>query len=385
MEWVYAPEDDDEPVVYEALPLPPESLQPLDLSSSSFAVEPAVQEEHHDEGEYYGDDDIVEERIPPVKAFEMFAGSVFPIAGADDFSDSIYVESKRLPSKHITFHTAAPRLPASESRSDKLKRLYTEVETLATECTSSPEQPSEPSLPDLTVLRARLQQIEHNLNAELRPNRTIRVTPNKALPLSEVQRSDPHAKQPVTVQMISPNVAVLQALEKRVTAVENALGIPRLDEQSETVPLAPLIEDVQTRLGLITDDSLPQRLKKDAEDIARILQSELRDEMGTEIVRMASVLQKIEKWHAVADSLPIVVQRLRCLKQLQDDAAQFMQCLRVLDKQVDALQKRSQTNNALVEKVRRNLETNIGAVQKNIDVLNSKLSMVAVNEQVGQS
>ncbi|KAI0561769.1 hypothetical protein FGB62_72g026 [Gracilaria domingensis] len=83
-----------------------------------------------------------------------------------------------------------------------------------------------------------------------------------------------------------------------------------------------------------------------------------------------------KKWHALADSSPIVMQRLRCLKLLTNDAPQFMPCLRVLDTKVDALLKSSQTNNALVEKLRRNSEMSIGSVQENIDGLNSKLSMI---------
>ncbi|CAN8061372.1 unnamed protein product [Agarophyton chilense] len=384
MEWVYIPET-DEPVVFESDPIPPETaeLSKLDIFSSTLPFEQPVKAEEHEE-DYYGDDDIVEERLAPLKVFEMFAGSVVPLADAPDFSDSIYPEST--PSKKATLLTRRPRLPASETRSERLKRLRAEVESLASECSPNDELQHKSHLPDLTLLRIQLEEIEHNLNAELRPSRTVRLNPN-AHPLPDSYENDhhPQSKHPVTVQMFSPNVSILQSLEKRVTAMEIALGIPRLDQQCEMIALAPLLEDVRTRLGLITDETLPQRLKKDAEDIARILQSELRDEKGTDIVRMARVLQKIEKWESVAESMPLVVQRLRCLKRVQDDAAQFMECLTVLNKQVDALQKRSETNNSLLGKVQRNLETNIGTVRKNIDVLNLKLSTVTVNEGTEQS
>eukprot|EP00178_Gracilaria_changii_P027432 TRINITY_DN876_c1_g1_i1.p3 TRINITY_DN876_c1_g1~~TRINITY_DN876_c1_g1_i1.p3 ORF type:complete len:398 (-),score=102.63 TRINITY_DN876_c1_g1_i1:3931-5124(-) len=397
MEWVYIPQT-DEPVVFEQPPSPPssaaaseQSAQPLHFfAATSPAVEQPLHEQQH-EDEYYGDDVVVNERISPVKAFEMFAGSVFPIADASDFSDSIYAPSAPVASKRISFAAAAPRLPASESRSQKLKRLRTEVESLASEWAplqqqqQQQQQQPQSQLPDLTLLRTSLQQIEDNLNAELRPNRTIRVTTDAEHCHMNATESNHATKQAMTVQMLSPNVCVLQSLEKRVTAMEKALGIPRLDQHNQTIPLSPLLEDVRVRLALITDQTLPQRLKKDAEDIARILQSELRDEQGAHIVRMASVLHKIEKWEAVAESLPIVVQRFRCLKRVQDDATQFMQCLTVLEKQLDALQKRSDTNHSLVQKVRQNLETNMDAVEKNLDVLNSKLCTITHNEQGEQS
>lgn len=380
MEWVYVPTS-DEPTVYEADALSaeePPGNAPLDIFSSSLPVEPVENEE---EPEYYGDEDIIEERMPPAKAFEIFAARMFPLRQPADFSDSIYVDTNKVPLAKGRKRPMKQRLPAAESRSQKLTRLRAEVDALAADCKGE-QQRDDQLLTDLAALRAGLNEIEQNLNSELRPNRSVRIVRRSEL-AEENEDRDERKNSWMTVEMVSPNVSVLQSLEKRVTAMEHALGVARLDEQSEVVPLAPLLEDVRTRLDLMCDETLPGRLKKDAEDIARILQSQLQDQKGADMVRMASLLEKTEKWEAVAESLPTVVQRLRCLKRVQDEAAHFMEGLSVLGKQLDALQQRSDTNSLLVESVQRKLEKNVESVQSNIEVLQSRVC--AMGEQQEQS
>lgn len=64
----------------------------LDIFTSSLPVEPVNDD---DEPEYYGDEYIVEGRMPPAKALEIFVARMFSLRETLNLSDSIYIHTNK--------------------------------------------------------------------------------------------------------------------------------------------------------------------------------------------------------------------------------------------------------------------------------------------------
>lgn len=369
MEWVYISQA-DEPTIYEGDSLATtksKSSPHIHLLSSNAPVEDPKSDPDA-EAEYYGDQDVIREQISPAQAFETFAGKTFPTGQRPDFSGSIYAEATDAVVKPSTVPARTLRLPSSESRSERLARLVAEVDALATESRGD-EGNKDDAFAQISALRHQLTEMEDNINANSLPVRLI--SPQKNVPDNvEHPESQPRG---VTLKMISPNVSILSALEQRVAALESSIGVSHLEEYCSGIALAPMLDDVQTRLALITDPTLPERLKKDAQDIANVLHKELQEERGEQVLRTATLLEKMDKWEYIAESVPMVVERLRSLKCVQEEAMHFSTTLASIGKQVDILQQRNETNSTLIQNVQRSLEVNVATVQKNMDLLDQQL------------
>lgn len=362
MEWVYNGSS-DEPTLFEgdshgSSLYPP----PFDIFASSSAVEDEPRSEC--EAECYGSSDEPDPVLPPEQAFRKFAERSAATPRHADFSTAIYAEAAAKPVPR-RIH---PRNPAAESRKERIARIAAELDTLAADAGVEADQAAD-GLADLSVLRQQLRDIEAAVTAPRQPR--SRVLPVRELDSGE-ERMPSHSG--VTVQMVSPDLATVAALERRVSALETSVGVSHLTEACDGKTLASMLDDVQNRLELVADRTLPDRLKNDARDIADILQNQLQSEHGADVVRAATVLEKMEKWEHVADTVPLVVERLRCFKKLQDEAGQFVASLAALGKQVDALGKRSETSGSLIANVQRNLEANVNIVQVNLDILERKLA-----------
>lgn len=360
MEWVYN-SSSDEPTIFEgdshgscAQP------SPFDIFASSSAVEDEPRSEC--EAEFYGSSDEPDEVLPPEQAFLKFAQRSAATPRDADFSSAIYAEAAAKPVPR----RIRPTNPAAESRRERVARITAELDALATEVGIEADKPAD-ALADLSALRQQLRDIE--VAAPRQPR--ARLLPARESGLGG-ERTDLHSG--VTVQMVSPDLATVAALERRVAALESSVGVSHLTEACNGKALAGMLDDVQNRLELVADRTLPERLKNDARDVAEILQKELQNEHGADVVRAATVLEKMEKWEHVADTVPLVVERLRCFKKLQDEAGQFVASLSALGKQVDALAKRKETNGSLIANVQRSLEANVKTVQENLDILERKLA-----------
>lgn len=358
MEWVYNPPP-DEPTVYETSSPPKspvKSTLPSIFASRLPVEEPASEPEI--EPEYIGDE-LDEQLISPEAAFEKFAGRVFLTSNPPDFSGCIYSEAS-IPTP------VAPSLPLAstrdvlpkESRSERLARLSKEVEALAQE--TYVDSDNSDTLSDLASLRDQLSLIESSI--------TNGATATRMLP--KVAHSLSTESDAVTVQFISANPQHLCSLERRVAALEAMVGPQHLEASK---PLWELVSDVEDHMALLRDPELPKMLRRDAQDIAAVLQQELHQERGADLLRTAAILDKMEKWEATAGSVPLVVERLRSLKRVQQEATCFVDTLAKVAAQVDRIERRRGENKELIENVRRNLENNLATVKENLDILHSRL------------
>lgn len=378
--WVYI-EDTDEPTVFEceAHVEPGQALlEPIDGLFNSFVPAEEPLPELETDLEFVGDDDIVDDRVAPEKAFETFLGRNFPLDRDEDFSGSIYhapVEKKSV--KHSQRHSV---LRGAESRAERLSRLSKEVDALAAECGLAAGDAASDALSQLTDLRNQLRTIEQQFThvpiSLTLPTITSSVRASAVTEGNNSEKAGDSADiktGEVTVQMISPSITALSGIERRITAIEQSVGVHRLERAFDGASVADTLDDVRTRLALATEPSLSDRLVNDAKRIAHVLKNELQTERGKDALRVGALLDKIEDWQPVVDSLPIVVDRLASVRHFHIEASHFIDAVSALKKQMDSLENRSRANEKLLTSVRHTLEVNMQTVTKNFNLLKDRL------------
>lgn len=350
MEWVYTTPPDSI-TLFEgdahASPLP--KSQPFDLFAPFQPVESAPAPEQ--EPEYYGAADLNENTLTPEAAFLKFAGIVYAPAEIAPASST------------VTAPCASPR-----SRKERIAQVATELAALEQESEGPGE--SEPA-ENLSELRKQLSAIERSLStkkAAVLPRRAADANKDRA----DIDSTKEECNKPATLRLVSPDVALITTLERRVGALEKMVGFAH-DESCEGVALAPLMRDVKSRLDLLEDPSITERLKQDAKDIAEVLRREVHSDAGKQALQTAEVLRKMEHWEDVAQTVPVVVERLRCLKRVQDEAAGFVDTMCKMGETIDALSKRKEENEALIANVQRSMRENMQTVQRNLDLLDERL------------
>lgn len=389
-EWVYIV-DNGEQTVFEC-ETPAKSnehgTQPFDALFKSEVPVEKLSSEVETEAEYFGDDNIVEDRVAPEKAFETFLGCNFPTNQHADFSGSIYTVHPRVPQVATSHQMQGQALQGSESRAERLARLVREVDALSVECGLSAGEAASDAMNQLTDLRAQLRAIEQQF-AHVPPSQPLTtIASSSSTSVSEGDDEDAgssHSKaREVSVRMVSPAVAAVVALERRITTLEQSVGVEQLERGFDGASVAETLDDVRTRLALATDPTLPDRLKHDAKLIAGILKREMQSERGMDTLRVGTLLDKINDWQPVIDSLPIIVDRLASVRRLHDEAAHFVDAVNALTKQIDSIESRSHANQTLLNTVRHNLQVNMQTINENIDLLKGSLkkrnnSMASVN------
>lgn len=376
IEWVYLAES-DEPTVFETETPKQTHPQYNEAVETFFNSQRAAEQpssESTPEGEYFGDDeqdehDIIDDRIPPEKAFETFLGRNFPTQHQPyDYSTSLYSKTNTVPPSNKHRHSV--RLQHVESKSERLARLTAEVEQLSVDSGLSADQPATDAFNQLKQLRAQLHTIEQNAS----------YIPPPFIPTTQDQDDDKpsHAQlssSPVMPQPISPNFDTISLLERRLSTLENSIGVAQLENSFDGTSITSLVEDVRARLCMLTDESLPDRLKDDAKQIAQVLRSDLQTDRGEDALRTATLLDKMQEWQPLVDTLPILIDRLSSVRHLHQEADHFVAAMQSITKQVDNLESRHNTNDKLLQTVQQSLQINIKSVNDNIDLLKSRLDV----------
>lgn len=350
MEWVYTAPPDS-PTLFEgdahanSLPKP----QPFDLFAPFQPVEPTFDSEQ--EPEYYGTSDPDEETLTPEAAFLKFAGTVYAP-----------VEIVPVSSVPAVLH------PLPTSRQERIARIAAELSALEQE---KGEFVENDPIENISALRRQLSAVEKSLNAKKVSLPTPDLSNADKDCVGNV-RTDEKSNKSAVFCFSSPDIAVITTLERRVAALEKIVGSAH-DETCDGVNLASLISDAKMRLDLLEDPGIMERLKQDAKDIAEVLRREVQSDAGRQALQTAEVLRKMEQWEDIAETVPIVVERLRCLKRVQDEAAGFVGAMQRIGETVDALSKRRGANEALIANVERSLRENLQTVQRNFDLLQDKL------------
>lgn len=387
-DWVYiAAESDDEPSIYETETTWPS--QPIEHIDILFKSDAAVEEPYSDaqtEPHIYADEhdeDIIEDRVPPETAFELFLARNFPISdklARHDFSGSIYHEEQTTTKTSQGLPLLKKGLPGAESREERLQRLMHEVEGLANEVGLNPsENAAAETLLQVNQLRQQLNDI--NLHCSL-PASTASSKIHSSIPLclsteknfnkgsgkdsDDVPGGETDDKN---IKLISPSLSAVYALERRVASLESSVNVHDLERTFDGQSVADVLHDVKTRLSFATDPKLSSRLCEDAQRIASILRkSDLSDAL-----RLGSLLDKMYEWQPIIDDLPIIIDRLACVRHLHEEAAHFVDSASKLSKLFDQLDSRASQNRSLLNTVRTTMQSNMETVNQNLDSLLRKI------------
>lgn len=381
-EWVYlAPLN--EPTVLEAeSSRAPNitSIAPIkDLFSSTAAVE---SPDPQTDPEFYGDDDVDDDRIPAEEAFLKFAGRTFPSSGpATDYSGSIYIPSPSTSSTQP--YPIKHHLPGCETRAERLARLIVEADLLAAETAAPSPAPAsdadDEQQPPLAA--AALDQLSE-LRGHLRKLRDGGFDPGSSSAALSIPITDPSScagppassnPDALLLRVVSPNISALSALEQRVTAVERSVGVCDLTHDTPEESVADVLADVRAQLAFVRDAQFSERLLTDARTVASMLQQLVTGDKGEQVVNLAKRVEHVEKWRHVVDVVPVVVERLRSVKTVQQEAAHFSSAVDSVCRLVAEVEGRDKENGQLLEDMRKSLEVNLKSVQQNLDMLSKRL------------
>lgn len=409
VEWVYMG-DLDEPSVLEAYTGEREhdethqlddffdSSQPVELVSS----EPIDKDndQPYSSQEYIGDDGIVDDRIPRETAFETFIGKNFQTQASYDFSSSLYTKEvhdsvsgqQPLQSKSSTI------LPGAESTQERLNRLTAEIQALSAETAASKQDPTEINNALLSELREQLRAIEDasNFVPPISYPMSLKNASSKGtdllkrqspaiedvtLPGVEPSSSELRPEGVIPIELVAPAIDTLNMLERRVAMLERTVGVTDLEATFDGTTLATLTKDVRTRLAFVADEHLAAKLKEDARQIAHMLRNDMQSQRAKDALHIATILDKLQSFLPLLDSLPLLVDRLTTVRHLHVEASKFSSVLAALSTKLDRLESQRDANQELLETVRSSMALNIQTVNSNLDILRKHIDDVSNSQR----
>ena len=86
------------------------------------------------------------------------------------------------------------------------------------------------------------------------------------------------------------------------------------------------------------------------------------------------MLEVAQKWDAVADSLPLVVERLAALDPLHQQTLQFSQALNAIDSLQQQISSSNKSNTTSLEQLKTNMSQNMENIQSNITSLEQRIN-----------
>lgn len=351
MEWYYS-SPPSSPTLFEGdahgPSNPPPKPQPFDL----FAPLPPVESlpTQPAEPEYYGASDAQLETISPEAAFLKFASHV-------------YAPSEIVP---VDRYSRDNNSSKPERRKARIARLLAEIEQLEKE-QGTEECHDEPY--DLRALRSQLVALE-----KARKAREHAAARRPLIEERKVDGGNAESAKGLTVELVSPDVASVVQLERRVAQLERMVG-PTNADACQGMVVASVMEDVRRRLEMLEDEAIGDRLKKEAREVAEVLRREVHTDAGVGALQTAEILKKMERWEELAETVPVVVERLRCLKAVHDEAAEMVHAFSRLEKTLEELKGRRVRNEELIANVERNLKDNMQTVEQNLAMLERRLGM----------
>ena len=334
MEWVYInPEEDNEPTVFEGDGLRVVTRDGRDLETVSTVS---------DEPEVFGDEVVDDELLTPEEAFSKLARQLRNDA-------DMKVKTARRAGGHVV---------VGESRAARIDRIRRELDALTKEATGDADMNLFKSL------RAQLNALE-----VFKPS----VGGDKQVIVEEPSDSGGGGgggEGKTVVKVYDAGVGRILALERRVAALERVVG-PSLHVDAEGASVTALVLAVREKLALL-DEGAGERLRRDADAVA----SALRGVAASETVKAGVVMAKMSEWENVAASLPAVVERLRSLKRIHDEAGGFVAALRNLSLQYQELKNAAKDNRAVLDAATQNMTANLNTMANNVALLEKRLDRI---------
>eukprot|EP00698_Gefionella_okellyi_P017798 TRINITY_DN525_c0_g1_i3.p2 TRINITY_DN525_c0_g1~~TRINITY_DN525_c0_g1_i3.p2 ORF type:complete len:292 (-),score=75.77 TRINITY_DN525_c0_g1_i3:1056-1931(-) len=274
--------------------------------------------------------------LPVSKAFETFA--------ADQTSLSLKVED----------------------RASRLRRLRREAAELAIEIES---ESSKVGSAEASAAQRELAELRRVLNT-IRPPQLQQSGVDTTLS-KRIAIADAGSATSVPTSAVSDQTRAAD-LDARLARLEKRLG----SSSGSEAPLPQRLSVVEERLRLLEPGSLEALSARVQKLTTEMMTASRKPEAATIAARskVDELLGLMERWEPLAGQLPAIVDRLRALKALHEDAAQFANMLHALTKTQEELQGRTQQYDGVLKALEESIKSNAITSQTNVDSLAARVS-----------
>ncbi|XP_062401813.1 dynactin subunit 2 [Sardina pilchardus] len=178
--------------------------------------------------------------------------------------------------------------------------------------------------------------------------------------------------------------AKMAELEKRLAELETAVGSGS-DKQGPLSAAAggslmDTLELLQARVNALdaaTLDQVEARLQSVLGKMNEIAKHKAAIEDADTQNKVSQLYDVVQKWDAMATSLPQVVQRLIAVKELHEQAMQFGQLLTHLDTTQQMINNSLKDNSTLLTQVQQTMKENLTSVEENFSTLDQRMKKLS--------
>ncbi|XP_034022028.1 dynactin subunit 2 isoform X2 [Thalassophryne amazonica] len=179
--------------------------------------------------------------------------------------------------------------------------------------------------------------------------------------------------------------AKMAELEKRLAELESTFGSAS-DKQGPLTAglhgtsLMETIEVLQARVSALDSATLDQveaRLQSVLGKMNEIAKHKAAIEDADTQNKVSQLYDMVQKWDAMATSVPQVVQRLVAVKDLHEQAMQFGQLLTHLDTTQQMINNSLKDNSTLLTQVQQTMKENLVAVEENFAALDQRMKKLS--------
>ncbi|XP_048878730.1 dynactin subunit 2 isoform X2 [Brienomyrus brachyistius] len=351
--------------------------------------------------------------VNPNAAYDKFKDKRVGTRGLD-FSDRIS-KTRRVGYESGEFEILAECCGLKETPQQKYQRLVNEIQELtqevegiqATAKESSAEERLTPVLLAQQAAQLKQQLVSAHLDSLLGPHAHIDLSdPDGALARrlliqleaarggrggAAVDSKPGAAKAPDGVVLYElhsrpeqekfTESAKVAELEKRLAQLETAMGTGSnkqgpLTAWVQGASIVDNLEVLQARVNALDSATLDQveaRLQSVLGKMNEIAKHKAAIEDADTQNKVSQLYDVIQKWDAMATSLPQVVQRLVAVKDLHEQAMQFGQLLTHLDTTQQMINNSLKDNSSLLSQVQQTMKDNLKAVEENFATLDQRM------------
>lgn len=355
--------------------------------------------------------------VNPNAAYDKFKDKHISAKGLD-FSDRIS-KSRRVGYESGEYELLAEGCGLKETPQQKYQRLVNEIHELCQDVekiqSSTKESSAEEGLTPVVLANqaAQLKQqlVSAHLDSVLGPNAHINLTdPDGALAkrlltqleaargvrssgAAEGKSAAPKGPDGVILYELHSRPeqekfaesAKIAELEKRLAELETAVGSGSekqgpLSAGVQGVSLMNTIELLQARVSALdaaTLDQVEVRLQSVLGKMNEIAKHKAAIEDAETQNKVSQLYDVVQKWDAMATSLPQVVQRLIAVKELHEQAMQFGQLLTHLDTTQQMINNSLKDNSTLLTQVQQTMKENLVAVEENFGALDQRMKKLS--------
>ncbi|XP_056093576.1 dynactin subunit 2 [Rhinichthys klamathensis goyatoka] len=179
--------------------------------------------------------------------------------------------------------------------------------------------------------------------------------------------------------------AKVAELERRLAELEMSIGSGS-DKQGplsagvQGASLTDTIELLQARVSALdaaTLDQVEARLQSVLGKMNEIAKHKAAIEDAETQNKVSQLYDVVQKWDAMATSLPQVVQRLTAVKELHEQAMQFGQLLTHLDTTQQMINNSLKDNTTLLTQVQQTMKENLVSVEENFSALDQRMKKLS--------